>query len=101
MPWIDDERKWGHFTFEQREIVAFIEKLNTSAVPIVIVSGDAHMLAVDDGSHSPGHLPVFHAAALGRPGSIKGGPYSHGAIPGSGIHTLYDVRVHTTRWIGL
>ncbi|KDO26408.1 hypothetical protein SPRG_08211 [Saprolegnia parasitica CBS 223.65] len=85
MPWIDDERKWGHFKHEQAELVAFLSEheLNTR-VPIVIASGDAHMLAVDDGSHSPGHLPTFHAAALGRPGSIKGGPYSHGAIPGSG-----------------
>ncbi|OQR98043.1 mitogen-activated protein kinase kinase [Achlya hypogyna] len=66
MPWIDDERKWGYFTHEQKEITGFIaeHKLNTE-VPIVIASGDAHMLAVDDGS-------------------IKGGPYSHGAIPGSG-----------------
>ncbi|KAF0682389.1 Aste57867_25477 [Aphanomyces stellatus] len=84
MPWHDDERKWGHFTHEQAEVVAVVRDLDTAAVPLVIISGDAHMLAVDDGTHSPGGLPVFHAAALGRPGSIKGGPYSHGAFPGSG-----------------
>lgn len=92
MPWNDDERKWGHFTYEQRELVNYIkgQGLNTW-VPIVIVSGDAHMLAIDDGSHSPGNLVTLHAAALGRPGSVKGGPYSHGAFPGSGQYGLLDV----------
>ncbi|OQR99610.1 mitogen-activated protein kinase kinase [Thraustotheca clavata] len=85
MPWLDDERKWGHFKHEQTELVEFIKENNLNTkVPIIIASGDAHMLAADDGTYSPGNLPIFHAAALGRPGSIKGGPYSHGAIPGSG-----------------
>ena len=57
---------------------------------LVMVSGDAHMVAIDDGTNSgyaadgsPG-FPVLHAAALDRPGSVKGGPYSHGAFPGGG-----------------
>lgn len=55
-----------------------------------MVSGDAHMAALDDGSHSgysgSGHpgFPVLQAGALDRPGSIKGGPYSHGTFPGGG-----------------
>ncbi|RHY67876.1 hypothetical protein DYB30_003428 [Aphanomyces astaci] len=88
MPWIDDERKWGHFTHEQNDLVAFFATLDLTSIPLVIVSGDAHMLAVDDGSHSPGNITTFHAAALGRPGSIKGGPYSHGVFPGSGTHLI-------------
>ncbi|KAG2771703.1 hypothetical protein PC129_g5302 [Phytophthora cactorum] len=92
MPWLDDERKWGHFVHEQQELVNFIKAHGLNKwVPIVIVSGDAHMLAVDDGSHSPGNLTVLHSAALGRPGSIKGGPYSHGAFPGSGQYAVMDV----------
>jgi hypothetical protein len=92
MPWLDDERKWGHFVHEQQELVSFIKGHGLNKwVPIVIVSGDAHMLAVDDGSHSPGNLTVLHAAAMGRPGSIKGGPYSHGAFPGSGQYAVMDV----------
>ncbi|KAH9156784.1 hypothetical protein AeRB84_001328 [Aphanomyces euteiches] len=92
MPWIDDERKWGHFTHEQRAIVEFLRTNNlNSQVPIIIISGDAHMLAVDDGSFSPGNLTTFHAAALGRPGSTKGGPYSHGMFPGSGQFGVMDV----------
>ena len=39
------------------------------------MSGDAHMLAVDDGSHTPGGFPVMHASPLDKKGSIKGGPY--------------------------
>jgi hypothetical protein len=36
-------------------------------------------------------FPVFHAAALDRPGSVKGGPYSHGAFPGSGQYGRLEV----------
>lgn len=92
MPWHDDERKWGYFTHEQRELVNFIKGQGLNRwVPIIIVAGDAHMLAVDDGSHTPGNLTLLHAAALGRPGSIKGGPYSHGAYPGTGQYGLLDL----------
>jgi hypothetical protein len=55
-----------------------------------MLSGDAHMLAIDNGSHSDysgtgkAGFPVMHAAALDRPGGEKGGPYSEGAYPGAG-----------------
>ncbi|DAZ98739.1 TPA: hypothetical protein N0F65_003795 [Lagenidium giganteum] len=93
MPWIDDQRKWGYFTHEQRDLIHYMQghALNKWK-PIVIISGDAHMLAVDDGSNSPGNLTTFHAAALGKPGSIKGGPYSHGLNAGSGQYGLLDVK---------
>lgn len=92
MPWNDDERKWGYFQHEQQELINYMKGHNLNKwVPIVIVSGDAHMLAVDDGSYSPGNLTTLHAAALGRPGSIKGGPYSHGVVAGSGQYGLLDI----------
>nr|CCA24863.1 mitogenactivated protein kinase kinase putative [Albugo laibachii Nc14]CCA24947.1 mitogenactivated protein kinase kinase putative [Albugo laibachii Nc14] len=100
MPWIDDERKWGHFKYEQQELVSYLKAYGITSdysekmkwkTPLVIVSGDAHMLAVDDGSNSPGNLITFHAAALGRPGSIKGGPYSHGVHPGPGQYGILDI----------
>lgn len=98
MPWLDDERKWGHFAHEQRELVNYMRAHNLNTwVPIVVLSGDAHMLAVDDGSHSPGNLTTLHAAALGRPGSLKGGPYSHGAFPGSGQYGVLDFTDDGTR----
>jgi hypothetical protein len=36
-------------------------------------------------------MVVFHAGALDRPGSLKGGPYSHGAEPGGGQFGLVEV----------
>ena len=62
-----------------------------------MVSGDAHMVALDDGSNSDysttggAGFPVFHAAPLDRPGSIKGGPYSDGAFDGPGQFGLLDI----------
>ncbi|MEL7209247.1 MAG: alkaline phosphatase D family protein, partial [Actinomycetota bacterium] len=64
---------------------------------LVMVSGDAHMVAVDDGTNSDystdggAGFPVLHAAALDRPGSVKGGPYSHGTFPGAGQYGVIDV----------
>jgi hypothetical protein len=65
---------------------------------LVMVSGDAHMVAIDDGTNSnysgvdgPG-FPVLHGAALDRPGSVKGGPYSHGVFAGPGRFGLLEVR---------
>ena len=62
-----------------------------------MLSGDAHMIAIDDGTNSnysdseTGGFPVFHAGALTRSGSYKGGPYSHGAFPGSGQYGIMTV----------
>jgi hypothetical protein len=63
----------------------------------MMLSGDAHMLAIDDGSNNtfasnggPG-FPVFHAAALDRHGSVKGGPYSEGTDAGGGHFGLMTV----------
>jgi GTPase SAR1 family protein len=57
---------------------------------IVMLSGDAHAVAIDDGTNSgyaaggAGGFPVIHAGALDRAPRSKGGPYSHGAFPGGG-----------------
>jgi hypothetical protein len=56
----------------------------------VVVGGDAHMVALDDGTKTDystertGGFPLLQAGALDRPGSIKGGPYSDGAFPAGG-----------------
>ncbi|HEX2496673.1 MAG TPA: hypothetical protein VHK46_07540, partial [Gaiellaceae bacterium] len=39
-----------------------------------------------------GRFPVMHAAALDRRGDRKGGPYSEGALPGSGQFGTMSVR---------
>ncbi|MFC9994018.1 alkaline phosphatase D family protein [Nocardia sp. NPDC127526] len=64
---------------------------------LVMVSGDAHMVAIDDGTNSDysargGYgFPILSAAALDRPGSVKGGPYSEGVFPGGGQYGVLDI----------
>lgn len=93
VPWIAEARDgadgWGGYAEERADLAEFIAA-NGIAERTVMVSGDAHMLAIDDGTNSDysssggGGVPVLHAAALDRPGSITGGPYSEGAFPGGG-----------------
>ena len=103
VPWIapaeEGEDHWGGFSRERQEIADFIVANGIEAM--LMVSGDAHMLAIDDGRNNhfatdgegPG-FPVFQAAALDRFGSTKGGPYSHGTAPGRGQFGLVTVEDH-------
>ncbi len=87
-PWIDKPKKgadsWGGFQIQRREIANFIAKNKINN--LMLISGDAHMLAVDDGTnsayadeeYSAQGFPVFQAAPLAGFGTVKGGPYSHG-----------------------
>lgn len=81
VPWIadldEDGDNWSGYAAERAELVAFFEEIDITG-RMVILSGDAHMLAADDGTHSPGGIPVLQAAPLDRRGSVKGGPYTHG-----------------------
>jgi hypothetical protein len=91
-PWIDAEGQgrdtWGGYAAERRLIADAIAAHGVRN--LVMVSGDAHMVAIDDGTNSDyapgegGGFPVLHAAALDRRGHVKGGPYSHGTFPGAG-----------------
>jgi alkaline phosphatase D len=75
---------WGGFSSERTELADFFR--DSSIKNLCILSGDAHMIAIDNGSHhdfSSGHnnsnqYPVFQAAALNQTGSYKGGTYSEG-----------------------
>ncbi len=98
IPWIGSNYQnvdgWGGFPEERRELAEFLE---SEGLPnVIMLSGDAHMLAIDDGSHSAygkqlRGFPVFHAASLDRQGSVKGGPYSHGTLPGGGYFGLMEI----------
>ena len=77
---------WGRYQTERLELLTFIR--DEGIKNIIIVSGDMHALALDNGQGTANylagvHIPVFHAAALARGGSSKGGPYSAGS-PSSG-----------------
>lgn len=99
VPWIakpaaggDD---WGGYTVEREELANFIA--DNEIVGLLMASGDAHMLAIDDGSNSDysrsgrASFPILHAGALDRPGSVKGGPFSEGTFPGAGQFGLISV----------
>jgi len=90
LPWIGTtgDDGWHLYTNERREIADFLK--NYQIENLCMISGDAHMLAIDDGTNSDyatgggAGFPVFHAASLDQSPSLKGGPYSEGAFPGRG-----------------
>ncbi|MCP5029689.1 MAG: alkaline phosphatase family protein [Actinomycetia bacterium] len=96
-PWIGDDDPssdgWGGYGAERRLIGEFLDQHDITN--LVMVAGDAHMVGIDDGTNSGygGHegFPVLHAAALDRPGNVKGGPYSHPTFPGAGQFGLVEV----------
>ena len=99
VPWIDraaaGSDSWAGYAGERAAIARFIARHGIRR--LVMLAGDAHMLAIDDGSHSDysgtgrAGFPVLHAAALDRPGRVKGGPYSEGAFPGAGQYATMTV----------
>jgi hypothetical protein len=99
VPWISSPLKgsdsWAGFTTERREIADFIA--DNEITGLLMLAGDAHMLAIDDGTNSDyatdggAAFPVFQAAALDRRGTVKGGPYSEGRYPGGGQFGLVTV----------
>jgi hypothetical protein len=101
---------WAGFPDERTEIADFF-KAEGLAGRVCILSGDAHMLAIDDGSHGDFAtgggmpIPVFQAAALDRKGSDKGGPFSHGTKPGRGQFGRMRIKDDGTKlhveWAGM
>eukprot|EP00898_Chlorokybus_atmophyticus_P000616 jgi/Chlat1/1555/Chrsp122S01814 len=96
VPWVgNDGDGWSQYANERQSIVDFVNANNLRS-KLLIVAGDAHMVAFDDGSNSPGNIPVFQAAALvqyclqDRLGSCKGGPYSHGIWQAQGSRHWYN-----------
>jgi phosphodiesterase/alkaline phosphatase D-like protein len=95
VPWIGKSGRkgdsWSVFNHERALIARFIrdEKIRN----LVILCGDAHMLAADSGANSnpdkimPIRVPVYHGSSLDQRSSLKGGPYSEGyyrPAPGEG-----------------
>lgn len=98
-PWIDPPAlgsdTWAGHATERTEIANFIRDNRINNV--VVLSGDMHGLAYDDGTHSDyatgggAPLTVLHAAALSSDPSSKGGPYSGGVFPGNGQYGILEV----------
>ncbi len=96
VPWIaasdPGADHWGGYATERAKVADILANNN-----VLMVAGDAHMVAIDDGTNTKysaaGNVafPLLHAAALDRPGSAKGGPYSEGAFPGGGQFGLVEI----------
>ena len=90
----DEDDDWGGFPEERQWIADFVKE---QRIPICIIAGDAHMVAIDDGTNSDyasgggAPIPVFHAAPLDRYGSYKGGPYSHGYQTKEGQYGMMEI----------
>ena len=108
IPWIGAPdaatTSWNKFALERTVIANFIKENQIDK--LLMISGDAHMLALDDGKAGTvnsyatgggGSFPIIQAASLDSRGSFKGGPYNggkyiidptvkskNGAIPGRG-----------------
>ena len=90
VPWISgtDADTWAGFPAERREIGDHIlaEGLERR---LVMVSGDAHMLAADDGTNNTfntqgvASFPVYQSGPINQTPSVKGGPYTTAPITAS------------------
>ncbi|MBJ8341261.1 alkaline phosphatase D family protein [Antrihabitans sp. YC3-6] len=98
-PWIGESSPgadgWAGHPDERRRIADAIAAAGVHN--LISVGGDAHMVAIDDGTNSDysttggAGFPILQAAALDRPGSVKGGPYSEGTYPGGGQYGVLDI----------
>lgn len=96
IPWIGNTPDgWSWYSRERKELADFIAENKIKG--LCMLSGDAHMLAIDDGTNTNyagtqgKGFPVMHASSFGSSASVKGGPYSEGAAPGSGQFGWMDV----------
>ena len=104
VPWITKRNEatiegWAPYARERRIIADAIRRHRLTR-RLLMLSGDAHMLAIDDGTNSeygsgadPGDrgFVVAHAAPMDRYPRLKGGPYSHGQIRQNGQFGVLDV----------
>ncbi len=99
VPWIavpeGGADHWAGFSYERRLIADFIATNDIDN--ILMVTGDQHLVGADDGTNTDysttgnAAFPLLAAAALDRPGSVKGGPLSEGMFPGGGQFGLIEV----------
>lgn len=84
-PWIGaggEDDHWGAYQTERTELVDFFAA--NGIRNLVVLAGDIHAVASDDGRNSPGGIPVFLAAPFDQTAMQKGGPYLNGPFPASG-----------------
>ncbi|MBL8995591.1 MAG: hypothetical protein JNM63_19750, partial [Spirochaetia bacterium] len=80
----NEKDNWGGHELERTALCDWL--MENKIANLMILSGDAHMIAMDNGSNSdfstgkksPFRYPIFQAAGLANRGSDKGGIYSEG-----------------------
>jgi len=100
VPWVAEPEAgadhWGGYPEERTRIADTIAALGLQD-RLLMVSGDAHMVAMDDGTNTDysstgaGGFPLVHSAPLDRLASTKGGPYSEGTVTDPGQYVRVDV----------
>lgn len=78
---IAGDNGWFGFTTERTELANYMV---ASGKNFIMVAGDMHAIAADNGTNSAGGITVFQAAPFGQTASQKGGPYTTGPFPASG-----------------
>lgn len=104
VPWITRASEsgvdgWAPYAEERTRLADRIDALGLTP-RLIMLSGDGHMAAIDDGTNSAymssrardaRGFVVAHAAPLDRWTRIKGGPYSHGVSKRNHQFGLLDV----------
>jgi phosphodiesterase/alkaline phosphatase D-like protein len=104
VPWITkgneaSKEGWAPYAAERERIANAIVRAGLTR-RLVMLSGDAHSLALDDGTNSQyatgtatgsRGFVVAHAAPMDQRTTVKGGPYSHGIVKGNGQFGILDV----------
>ena len=78
--------KWGSYNTERQELASFIA---ASGKKLVVISGDAHELAADNGTNGAGGIPNWVAAPFNNSTNPSGGPWSDGQVTGTGTQRFY------------
>lgn len=85
----DDD--WGFYQTERTQIGSWITAA-ASRTKVVMLCGDMHSLAIDDGSHAVAGTPTYHAAPLNQTDNgVKGGTYSGGTFYSASQYGLMEV----------
>lgn len=90
-PWTDTrntEDRWGNYNTERQELANFIV---ASGKKVVIISGDLHALAADNGTNGAGGIPNWVAAPFQNSTSNAAGPWSEGIIADAGTNRYYGM----------
>jgi hypothetical protein len=98
MPWIGAPNPgsdfWGSYTNERTRIAEYIKDKNLAG-RVMILSGDMHGMAIDDGTNSDyaggAPIPVFQAAPLSSIEGTKGGPYTYGPFLNGELGNQYGI----------